>query len=30
MNNIIKIKKHPFGKNYLAINFFGFIFTEEI
>ena len=27
MTNIIKIKKHPFGKNYLAINLFGFIFT---
>ena len=27
MNNIIKIKKHPFGKNFLAINLFGFIFT---
>ena len=27
MNNIIHIKKHPFGKNYLAINLFGFIFT---
>lgn len=27
MNNIIKIKRHPFGKNYLAINLFGFIFT---
>jgi hypothetical protein len=26
-NNIIKIKKHPFGGNYLAINLFGFIFT---
>ena len=29
MNNIIKIKKHPFGKNYLAINLFGFIFTRR-
>ncbi len=27
MNNIIKIKRHPFGGNYLAINLFGFIFT---
>lgn len=27
MNHIIKIKKHPFGGNYLAINLFGFIFT---
>ena len=27
MKNIIKIKKHPFGENYLAINLFGFIFT---
>ncbi len=27
MKRIIKIKKHPFGKNYLAINLFGFIFT---
>ena len=27
MKKIIKIKKHPFGKNYLAINLFGFIFT---
>ena len=26
-NNIIKIKRHPFGGNYLAINLFGFIFT---
>ena len=26
-SNIIKIKKHPFGGNYLAINLFGFIFT---
>ena len=25
--NIIKIKRHPFGKDYLAINLFGFIFT---
>lgn len=29
MKNIIKIKKHPFGKNYLAINLFGFIFTRR-
>jgi hypothetical protein len=27
MNNIIHIKKHPFGENYLAINLFGLIFT---
>ena len=27
MNNIIHIKKHPFGGNYLAINLFGLIFT---
>ena len=27
MKNLIKIKKHPFGRNYLAINLFGFIFT---
>lgn len=27
MKRIIKIKRHPFGKNYLAINLFGFIFT---
>lgn len=27
MRNIIRIRKHPFGKNYLAINLFGFIFT---
>ena len=27
MTNIIKIKRHPFGKNYLAINLFEFIFT---
>ncbi|MBP3739166.1 MAG: hypothetical protein J6I72_08990 [Muribaculaceae bacterium] len=27
MKNIIKIKRHPFGGNYLAINLFGFIFT---
>ena len=27
MNKIIYIKKHPFGKNYLAINLFGLIFT---
>lgn len=26
-SNIIKIKKHPFGGNYLAINLFEFIFT---
>ena len=27
MKHIFKIKKHPFGGNYLAINLFGFIFT---
>lgn len=27
MKTIRKIKKHPFGRNYLAINLFGFIFT---
>ena len=27
MNNIIHIKKHPVGGNYLAINLFGLIFT---
>lgn len=27
MKNIIKIKRHPFGGNYLSINLFGFIFT---
>ena len=27
MSRIIIIKKHPFGRNYLAINLFGFIFT---
>ena len=27
IKNIIRIKRHPFGKNYLAINLFGFIFT---
>lgn len=27
MNHIIKIKKQPFGGNYLAINLLGFIFT---
>lgn len=25
--NLIRIKRHPFGGNYLAINLFGFIFT---
>lgn len=29
MNNIIKIKRHPFGEKYLAINLFGFIFTRR-
>lgn len=29
MKNQILIKKHPFGKNYLAINLFGFIFTRR-
>ena len=24
---VVKIKRHPFGKDYLAINLFGFIFT---
>lgn len=27
MRNIVKIKRHPFGGDYLAINLFGFIFT---
>ncbi len=27
MKKSFKIKKHPFGGNYLAINLFGFIFT---
>ena len=27
MKRIRKIKKHPFGGNFLAINLFGFIFT---
>ena len=27
MKKIIRIKRHPFGGNYLAINLFGFIFT---
>ena len=27
MKKVIKIKKHPFGGNYLAINLFGFIFS---
>lgn len=27
MKKIIKIKKHPFGKDFLAINLFGFIFS---
>lgn len=27
MKHIIKIKRLPFGENYLAINLFGFIFT---
>ena len=27
MKRIRIIRKHPFGKNYLAINLFGFIFS---
>ena len=27
MKKIIKIKRHPFGKDFLAINLFGFIFS---
>lgn len=27
MNRIIKISRHPFGGNFLAINLFGFIFS---
>lgn len=27
MRNIVRIKRHPFGGDYLAINLFGFIFT---
>lgn len=29
MSNIIHIQKHPFGKNYLAINLFGYVFTRR-
>ena len=27
MRNIVRIKRHPFGGDYLAINLFGFIYT---